>query len=290
MRPFTIAGLQLPLRPGDNVELIAAEVLRVKRLYPFVDMMVTGELTLFGVDIRLAQQPGSAAELRMREVARQAGVWLVPGSLFEIQPDGHIHNTALVINPDGEVVLKYRKMYPFLPYEMGVTGGRECGVFEVPGVCRIGVSICYDIWFPETIRQMTWMGAEVILHPTLTYTIDRDVEVAMARSTAAQHQCYVVDVNAVDMGGGRSGVYGPGGEILHWSGTGRDVFPVELDIDHVRRVRERGWHGLAQALKSYRDADIRYPVYTEGAPSSPHFQALGPMHYHHANTNKRQGE
>jgi predicted amidohydrolase len=62
-------------------------------------------------------------------------------------------------------------MFPFYPYETGVTQVHYC-VFDVPNVARFGVSICYDMWFPETIRTLVTMGA-VILHPTLTGTIDR---------------------------------------------------------------------------------------------------------------------
>jgi predicted amidohydrolase len=210
----------------------------------------------------------------------------VAGSLYERAGD-HIYNTCPVINPAGEVVQRYRKIYPFLPYEKDVAGGVACDVFEVPGVGKFGVSICYDMWFAETIRTMTWMGAEVILHPSMTYTIDRDVETAIARANAAMHQCYFIDVNIIGVGGGRSGVYGPGGEIIHAAGVGREVFPVELDLDHVARVRERGWHGLGQVLKTYRDGDVTYPAYQQGAHASPAFEALGPMHFHQPNAPRR---
>jgi deaminated glutathione amidase len=53
----------------------------------------------------------------------------------------------------------------------------------VPQVGRFGLSICYDIWFPETTRQLTSAGVEVLLHPVLTGTTDRDAELAIARAT-----------------------------------------------------------------------------------------------------------
>lgn len=279
MRPFSIAGLQVELAYADNSERLRAEILTTKRVYPFVDMVVLGELAWFGPSLAAAVPlPGPTEEL-MRQTAREAGVWLVAGSLYE--RDGEtLYNTCPVINPDGEVVCRYRKIYPFLPYEAGVAGGEGCQVFEVPGVGTFGVSICYDMWFPETIRQMIWMGAEVILHPSMTNTIDRDVETAMARANAAMHQCYFVDLNVIGIGGGRSGVYGPGGEIIHQAGVGREIVVVELDLDHVARVRERGWHGLGQVLKSYRDAAIAYPAYAKGDEGGGAFAALGPMHFH----------
>jgi predicted amidohydrolase len=169
-------------------------------------------------------------------------------------------------------------MFPFYPYEQCVTPGDEFVVFDVPGIARVGVSICYDMWFPETTRTLAWMGAEVILHPTMTNTIDRDVELAIARASAATNQCWFVDINvAGDLGFGRSGIYGPGGEILHEAGSGREVLAAELDIADVRRARDRGWHGITQTLKSFRDSRVRFPPYLEGHDRSAHLQALGPL-------------
>ena len=98
------------------------------------------------------------------------------------------------------------------------------------------------------------MGMEVLLHPVLTGTIDRDVELAIARATAAQFQCYVFDINGLDAGGvGRSSVVDPSGTVLHQSGAGEEIIPIEIDIARVRRQRERGLNGLGQPLKSFRD-------------------------------------
>ncbi len=95
-----------------------------------------------------------------------------------------VYNTTSVIDPQGEVVRRFRKLFPFRPYERDVAGGSEFCVFDVPAVGRFGVSICYDMWFPETTRTLVAMGAEVILHPTMTDTIDRDVELSIARASA----------------------------------------------------------------------------------------------------------
>lgn len=279
MRPFSIAGLQIAVQRGNNADLIRAEVMGARRSYPWIDMIVFGELALFGLDIAHAQEMPGEAESMLCKLAREAGVWLVPGSLFE-RAGNKIHNTCPVINPDGEVVVRYRKMYPFLPYEKGVTGGGECAVFEVPGVGRFGLSICYDMWFPETMRQMVWMGAEVILHPSATNTIDRGAEVAIAQANAAMHQCYFFDINLAGMSAGLSGVYGPGGEVIHKASVGREMIGVEIDLDHVTRVRERGWHGLGQVLKTFRDGDVSYPAYQQGLGASPAFKNLGSMNFH----------
>jgi len=278
MRPFGLAGLQLPLAPGDNFDAIAEHIGFTKRVYPWIDVIVLSELCWLGADTAKAVTLPGPYEDRIRELARRHKVWLVAGSLYERDGD-RIYNTCPVLDPNGDVVTRARKLYPFLPYEKGVDGGDAVTVFDIPGVGRFGLSICYDMWFPETVRTMVWQGAGVILHPSMTTTIDRDVETAMARSNAAMQQCYFVDVNVVGMGGGRSGVYGPGGEIIHQASSGMEIIPVELDLNSVKRVRERGWHGLGQVLKSFRDADLSFEPYSRSAMTPAAFGGLGPMRY-----------
>lgn len=213
----------------------------------------------------------------MCEAARRNNVWLIPGTIFE-KLGGKVFNTAPVINASGEVVARYRKLYPFLPYENEVTAGSEFVVFDIPGVGRCGVSICYDMWFPETIRALAWMGAEVILHPSMTNTIDRDAELAIGRANAATNQCYFVDINvAGHVGVGRSAMYGPGGEIIHQAGNGREIIAAQLDLEAVRSARRHGWLGLTQPLKSFRDSTIEFPQYRSGSRRSTYLDSLGSL-------------
>lgn len=276
MRHFRIAALQLALTGEDNLGLIAAEVASAKRRFPWIDMVVLPELCAFGPKTRCAQRAGGAAEQTFCRMAREHGVWLIPGSLF-LSEGTEIFNAAPVINPAGEVVARYRKIYPFRPYEQGVSSGNAFCVFTVPGIGRFGLCICYDLWFPEVARTLAWMGAEVVLCPTLTNTIDRDVEVAMARASAAGNQCYFISVNAASPGGmGRSVACGPGGEILHEAGPSQEVLALDIDLDEVEYVRRNGWHGLGQVLKSFRDTPVVYPPYQSGAQSAA-FASLGPL-------------
>ena len=267
LRTFAVAGLQLELGRGDNVDRLCAEIRTAKKRFPWLDMVVLGELNAYGTALTNAEPAGGRVEQAFGRIARETGLWLIPGSYYE-ERDGKIFNTAPVIRPDGEVITRYRKIFPFLPYESGVTPGESFVVFDVPGRGRIGVSICYDIWFPETTRSLVWLGADVVVCPTLTNTIDREVELAMVRASAAMNQCYVFNVNACGaLAFGRSMVCGPGGEVLHQATTGQELFPVELDFDHLARVRERGWHGLGQVLKSFRDNAVQFPPYVHGARS-----------------------
>ncbi len=277
MRTFGIAGLQLPLAEGDNLEYIGAEIAAVCARLPWVQMVVIGELASFGASLTYAQPLPGPAEERLRTIARQQKIWLLPGSLYE-RYGNHVFNTAPVIAPDGSVVTRCRKLFPFLPYERGVEPGDELCVFDIPQVGRFGVSICYDMWFPETTRSLCWLGAEVILHPTMTNTVDRDTELAIARASAAINQCYFLDVCvAGSLGNGRSIACGPGGEVLYQAGMGRDVWALELDLDQVQRTRETGWNRLGQTLKSFRDSRIAFPAYQAGVAPSPALDRYGAL-------------
>lgn len=277
MTVMSIAGLQLALPANENnFETIAKEVRNVKKRFGHVSMVVLSELATFGPAPRHAETLPGETESRYAALAAETGMWLINGSLFE-RDQNRVFNTTSVISPDGEVVARYRKMYPFLPYEEGISAGHSPCVFDVPGFGRFGVSICYDMWFPETIRALCWQGAEVIIHPTLTNTIDRDVELSISRASAATNQCYMVDINAASsMGVGRSIVAGPGGETVHQSSVEHEIIVFDVDFDYVRRVRERGWQGLGQPLKSFRDHRVEYPQYQPGAQSET-LNALGPL-------------
>ena len=261
MSKFSVAGLQLPLQNQHNLEYLSDEIIACLKRFPWVDMVVLGELNGYGSNTEKAQSQLGEFETHFQALAEQHEVWLVPGSYYEKTEQG-ISNTAPVINPKGEIIARYRKIYPFLPYEKNVCSGQDFVVFEVPGVGKIGLMICYDQWFPEVARNLVWMGAEMILCPTLTNTIDRPAELILAKSNAIVNQCYFLNINSVgELGYGQSIVLGPQGETIYQANVGREIIPIEIDFQRVRDVRERGLHGLGQTLKSFRDNPINFPVY-----------------------------
>jgi predicted amidohydrolase len=277
MKPFAIAGIQMRVSAvQSNVEMMKLKLDITMNLYPWVEMVVFSELCAYGPLLHTAQEVPGLFEQEMQKMAKKYGIWLLPGSIFEKRA-GLIYNTATVINPQGEVVTRYSKMFPFYPYEVGVTAGNQFCVFDVPDVGRFGVSICYDMWFPETIRTLAVMGAEVILHPTLTGTIDRDIELSIARAMASVNQCYLFDVNGLDTGGsGCSIVCGPDGRVLYQAGSTEEIIPIELNIESVKRSRELGILRLGQPLKSFRDNIGDFAIYQKGTPL-PYLESLGPL-------------
>ena len=258
MKPLSIAAIQLNLARKDNYTLLESKAREAVYTFPWLEMLVFSELAVGGAGASNATFFLSEYLDKLKELAKELDVWLIPGSFYEETEEGTF-NTTPVIDNKGDLVTKCRKLYPFLPYETGVAAGNEVCVFEIPGSGKVGIHICYDLWFPETSRALALKGAEVILHPSLTDTCDRDVERAMVKATAAQQQCYYIDVNAGgEQGVGLSLIAGPDGEILHDALAGEEFMLVEVDFDRVRRCRKRGLKGLGQPIKSYRDDPKRH--------------------------------
>ena len=252
MKPFSIAALQLDLEYSDNLNLVVEKTYQVAKRYPWVQMVVLSELAVGGSSRSLEFSLENQLP-KFQDIAKELGVWYIPGSFYDHSLE-EVKNIAPVISPNGDLVAACIKTYPFLPYETGITSGTEPCVFEVPEVGIFGMHICYDLWFPETSRALAMKGAQVILHPSLTDTCDRDEEKIMARATAIQQQCYYIDVNAGGkQGRGLSIALGPEGEVLNESSESEDVVLIEIDTDKVERVRKRGIKGLGQPLKSFRD-------------------------------------
>lgn len=262
----------------DNIPAMVHKVDVAVARFPWVQMVLFSELAACGP---VPKDPGvlpGPGEHALQEAAAKHGIWVVTGSMWEKGPNGELYNTASVIDPVGHVVTRYRKMFPFRPYERDVAAGTEFCVFDVPDVGRFGLSICYDIWIPETTRMLTAMGAEVLLHPVLTGTIDREVELAIARSTAAQFQCYVFDINGLGAGGiGRSCVVDPAGTVIYQAQGQDEIIPFEIDLMQVRRQREVGVRNLGQPLKSFRDRPVDFPVYDRASGTDAYLHTLGPL-------------
>jgi predicted amidohydrolase len=296
-RLFGIAGVQMSVvrwDMGATFEKMSDLTMNIRRQFPWVNMLVFHELVVPGLVQFVTPEdkdwwkknsgsvPGPQTD-RLCDVARKANRWLVPGSMWEIE-DGKMYNTSVVISPDGEIVAKYRKMFPWFPYEAGTTPGNEFCVFDIPDVGRFGLCICYDMWFPEVARTLAWMGAEVIIQPTLTPTSDRQLEVVMARANALFNQCYFFSINGVgEWGGGRSTIIDPDGRILQEAGTSQTFITEMIDLDHVTRTREYGTLGLGQTLKQLRDSGHQFPIYGNNAVAPGGFGLLGELKFHQNN-------
>jgi predicted amidohydrolase len=275
MRPFAVAGIQMHIGMHRNIEQMRNRLEILMHLYPWTQLVLFSELAAHGPALHSAQPAGDAFEQEFQEMARRHKLWLVPGSMFE-KRDGAIYNMTPVINPDGDIVARYRKMFPFTPYEEGTAPGEDFCVFDIPGVGRFGVAICYDIWFPEIARTLTAMGAEVILNPVLAHFMDRYADLAIAQATGAMFQTYLFHINGLGAGGnGQSVIVGPDGRLLHQARALEEFMPIEIDLDVARRQRERGLLGLGQPLKSFRDSEVAFSVYDRARFDSAYLDSLG---------------
>jgi formamidase len=267
VRLLSIAGLQTSPVFGDpeaTLRRMAERVARVRAVVPRVQLVMFPELHLPALPPLLEPHGERPAELavevpgplteRLGEIARENGVWLVPGSVYERGEGDRVHNTCLVLSAEGELAASYRKVFPWQPLESSAPGDRFV-TFDIPEVGRIGLSICYDGAFPETCRQLAWMGAELVLQPTLTTTSDRDQELVMTRANAIFNQLYVVSLNAGSPAAlGRSLIADPEGLVRLEAGEGEQLITDVLDLDAVTRVREHGTAGVSriwdQAVRS----------------------------------------
>jgi formamidase len=290
-RLFGIAGVQsevVPWDAGATVQKMVDIIHQVSETLPWVQMFVFHELVVSGVAQFVAREasesrkkmaesiPGPLSE-QLCEVARQTGKWLIPGSMYEVER-ASMFNTSLVISPSGEIVARYRKMFPWLPYESETTPGEQFCIFDIPEVGRFGLCICYDAWFPEVVRTLAWMGAEVILHPTLTATSDRTTELTLSQANAIFNQCYFIDVNGIGpWGGGRSLIVDPDGRVLQQAGERDTVMTEMLDLDRVQRTREFGTLGLCQTWKQLKDFPGEFPIYKGQLASGIIYEGLGEL-------------
>ena len=258
----------------DPIAALADDVLRLVEADPDLQMVVYPEIHLCGAaDIAAdanvwldeAAEPFDGPRVQaLAEIARSQRIWLVPGSIPERGPGGELFNTAVVFDPSGRLVASYCKVFPWRPYETWDCGS-EFVVFDVEHVGRFGLSICYDSWFPESTRQLAWLGAEVVLNLVKTTGPDRAQELVLAQANAIVNQAYFLSVNAAGpVGAGHSLFVDPDGTVIaHEDGTDPAVTVLDLDLDRVSQIRHEGTAGLNRLWEQLRpdDAPIKLPAY-----------------------------
>src|SRR5690242_2687963 len=255
-RSLFVAGIQTAGVAGDpeaTLEQFERNVRALRETFDGLELVVAPELHLMALPPLLEEDGISLADLavdvpgelteRLGALARETGLWLVPGSVYERVGDA-VANTALVFSPGGTLVESYRKCFPWQPYETSEPGTRTV-CFDIEGIGRFGIAICHDGAFPEIFRSLAWQGAEAIFQLTLTETSDRDAETVIARANAIVNQVAVFNVNAAaPVGNGRTLVVDPEGAVRYEAGVAEELVTAVIDLDQVRRVRERGSFGI----------------------------------------------
>ncbi len=252
---------------------------------PSMDLIAFPELYINGIDIinwfNMAESiPGPITELFCAK-AKQYKKWLVPGSIIEKGNNpGEAYNSALLISPEGEIVMKYRKVFVPYPLEPS-TPGDQFPVYEIPGICKVGFMICSDGHWPEAARNLVLKGAEVIIKPTLQgHWIGgtrNHTEIAVTR--AVENQCYLVSINQPSpLGMGDSLAVDPEGRIIERLGSSESFTMVYLNIEELRRIREMGFAGMFSFIKMLKELkEMGRPVdecYTRGLTEAPIYQTF----------------
>jgi N-carbamoylputrescine amidase len=218
------------------------------------------------------------------ELARKYGVVIVT-SLFEKRATGLYHNTAVVIDKDGSIAGKYRKMHiPDDPayYEKFYFTPGDIGFKPIDtSIGRLGVLVCWDQWYPEAARLMTLAGAEILIYPTAIgfertdsteeQQRQRDAWMTVQRGHAVANGIPVVAVNRVGFepdpsgvtGGiqfwGSSFIAGPQGELWAQAGSEEEEsIVVEMNMARAEQVR-RWWPFLRdRRIDKYENINKRF--------------------------------
>ena len=190
---------------------------------------------------------------RMAEAARRHGVTLLLGSVPETSPEpGKVHNTSVLLGPDGAVLAVYRKIHLFdidlpglehLKESREVAPGRELVVARTP-FGDLGLTICYDVRFPELYRALVRRGARVLAVPSaFTERTGKDHWEVLLRARAIENLAYVVAPAQVGVHGkgrashGHALIVDPWGTVLAQVADGEGMALAELDFERQDRLR-----------------------------------------------------
>jgi deaminated glutathione amidase len=196
--------------------------------------------------------PGPSSEA-MAQLARDLGIYLLAGSILEEIPGSEkAYNTSLLFDPAGKVVASYRKIHLFdVELANGVSlresdtraHGETMAVIKTD-LCSMGLSVCYDLRFPELYRGLASQGAELIFVPSAftAYTGEAHWE-TLLRARAIENQAYII---APDQFGksaksfethGHSMIVDPWGKVIAELPDGPGVITAEIDLDYLANVR-----------------------------------------------------
>jgi nitrilase len=257
MSKTTVAAVQMVSSPNvdDNLEtarrLLAeaagkgARLVTLPEYWPIMGMSDTDK-------VAHAEQPGRGIiQDFMAAQAREHGFWLIGGTMPLASDDaGRVLNTTLVYDPEGQAVSRYDKIHLF-----GFTKGEESydeartivpgaavGSFEAP-FGRVGLSVCYDLRFPELYRAMGEC-ALIVVPAAFTHTTGMAHWEVLLRARAIENQCYVL---ASAQGGthrngrrtfGHSMLIDPWGQVVGQVAEGEGVVAGEIDTDFLAEVRQ----------------------------------------------------
>ena len=205
-------------------------------------------------ELRAAAEPLDGPAIGWaRELARELRVDLVAGSILELVPGQEkLANTSVHVDPRGEIRAVYRKIHMF-DVEVGghayresalEQAGEEIVLSRTAGGEELGLSICYDLRFPELYRILAVLGARIIAVPAaFTLQTTRDHWETLVRARAIENQAFVIGANQIGenvpgrFAGGRSMIVDPWGIVLAQASDSAGVIVADLDLGRLATIR-----------------------------------------------------
>ena len=253
------AAIQLNANDDTDRNLATADRLSREAAARGAELIVLPEKwTVLGTpeDLAAGAQPLDGPAISWaRGIARELGIDVVAGSIVEhVEGREKRANTSVHVGPDGEVQAIYRKIHMFDVEVDGVmyaesdgeAPGEDVVVTALAGGIPLGMTICYDLRFPELYRMLAVKGAHAIAVPSaFTLTTTRDHWATLVRARAIENQCFVIAANQIGKhpggyrSGGRSMIVDPWGLILAGAPDTETAIVADLDFDQLRDVRRR---------------------------------------------------
>jgi formamidase len=251
---FLVAAVQFPapvVNSREDIDRQVASIVRTvhatKAGYPGVELIVFPEYSTQGLntskwltDEFLCDIPGPETDA-FSKACQEAGVYGV-FSIMERNPDPNKnpYNTAIIIDPSGNIILKYRKLFPWNPIEPWYPGDLGMPVCEGPGGSKLSVCICHDGMIPELAREAAYKGCNVYIRISGYSTQVNDQWILTNRSNAWQNLMYTVSVNLA--GYDNTFYYFGEGQICNFDGTTLvqgQRNPWEIDGRDLPRTRRQ---------------------------------------------------
>lgn len=232
-RPFVVVLAQMPVisitceeELQQNLDTVLRYIQMAATGSPHTDMVVFPEVCFqgsFPATLPLHLKMDDDTVSAVRQACKDYGIWGVFGGMF-LDDSGKRENITFVVNDMGEIVARYSKMCPFLPYEGSAAGDEFC-VFDGPHGARIALLVCSDSHDIDLWRCAKKSGANVVLHPSHWMDGQGDLWEISNRAGAYLSTCFVVAVNAVGSNSkytmhGQSMVVNPLGRIIHEASCG----------------------------------------------------------------------
>lgn len=212
----------------------------LKKLSPFVDFVVFPEYFL-GWDKNIFN---NTIKIFKKE-AKKYKINIILGSLIEKRKK-KLYNTTAIIDKNGHMVGKYRKMHPYVNWEKNIVPGKKSPIFNV-GDMKICIATCLDIYFPLDIKRAVSGEADILFIPTLTDTKEFPLHVCVARTRAVENLIPILMVNSVgknyigqwQIWAGNSLLIGPDGNIITQMKRTEGFKIAKINLLETKKIRKK---------------------------------------------------